>query len=123
MIPESETKTLGTTNVGKVRIKKLVDEKVFASEMQAFQFAVSFALSRQGISDKLSGLNTTWSRGASGVQELYDLTKNLRAQAFDSEPVLKTAERLAEWGLESLEEIYDERGQIDFCEILEERNE
>jgi len=118
MIPDSEPKQLGTTDVGKARSKKLVDEKVFSTEMQAFQFAVSFALSRGGISDKLSNVNTTWGVGASGVLQVYELTKNLRDQAFNSEPVLKTAERLAEWGLESLEELYEEKGLIDFCEIL-----
>jgi|APSaa5957512535_1039671.scaffolds.fasta_scaffold283325_1 hypothetical protein len=123
MIPVDEPKTLGTTDVGKARIKKLVEGKVFHSEMHAFQFAVSLALSRRGISDKLSGLNTTWHSGASGVLELYELTKNLRDQAFDSEPVLKTVERLAEWGLESLEEMHDEKGLIDFNEILEKGSE
>jgi hypothetical protein len=118
MISEDEKKTFGATIVGKARLKKLVEGKVFSSEIQAFQFAVSLALSRGGISAKMENVKTTWSTAASGVPELFELTKNLRDPAFDSEPVLKTVERLADWGLESLEEMYDEKGLIDFNEIL-----
>lgn len=114
---ENEPNTIGCTDRTKVKLERLKDEGYFNEMMDAYKFAVSYALASNAISDPLSKTGTIFNVGSIDRDRLlYDAVKALRPNS--DEPVYKTIERLAEWGINELAADADS-GDINFGAIFE----
>jgi len=115
-----EPKTIGLTPSTKVKLERLKTEGYFKEMQDAYKYAVGLALACGGISDPLRNSVTIYGTGdIDQDRALYDTVKILRSDMnIVSEPVYKTIERLAEWGVNELSGMAD-AGSIDFMSIIE----
>lgn len=113
---DKEPTTVGLTNATKQSLDRLKNEGYFYEMLDAYKFAVAYALACNAISPPLSNTTTIFNVGTLDKDRmLYNAVETLRHE--DDEPVYKTVERLAEWGIKEM--ISDaERGSIDFSNIF-----
>ena len=113
---DKEPTTVGLTNATKQSLDRLKNEGYFNEMLDAYKFAVSYALACNAISPPLSNTTTIFNVGTLDKDRmLYNAVEALRSE--QDEPVYKTVERLAEWGIKEM--IADaERGSIDFSSIF-----
>ena len=113
----NEPKTIRLTAETRKKLKHLKDDGYFHEMQDAFKFAVGLALSCHAIEESISNTGTIYGTGdIDQNNDLYETVKALRSDDID-EPVYKTVERLAEWGIK---ELYAESqsGEIDFSTPL-----
>lgn len=116
MTEYNEPKTIGLTNPTKEKLKRLKEDGYFNEMQDGYKFAVALALFNNAIETKIGTTGTMY--GASDLDqnnELYEVVKALRVDC--DEPVYKTIERLAEWGVKELYE-QAQNGEIDFSKLL-----
>lgn len=112
----NEPTTVGLTPTTKSRLKALKENGHFGEEKDAYIFAVSLAL-RCGAMAERGNFGTIFNIGSlDSSKELYEAVKALRQNT--DEPVYKTVERLAEWGVNELYAV-SETGEIDFSKWLQ----
>ncbi|MCB9980244.1 MAG: hypothetical protein H6863_03790 [Rhodospirillales bacterium] len=113
---DKEPTTVGLTNATKQSLDRLKNEGYFNEMLDAYKFAVAYALACNAISPPLSNTTTIFNVGTLDKDRmLYDAVEALRPE--EDEPVYKTVERLAEWGIKEM--MADaERGSIDFSNIF-----
>jgi hypothetical protein len=113
---DKEPTTVGLTNSTKQSLDRLKNEGYFYEMLDAYKFAVGYALACNAISPPLSNTTTIFNVGTLDKDRmLYNAVEALRVE--EEEPVYKTVERLAEWGIKEM--IADaERGSIDFSNIF-----
>lgn len=114
---ENEPTTVGITNKSKLILDRLKTDGYFNEMLDAYKFAVAYALACNAISPPLSNTTTIFNVGSlDRDHQLYDAVKSLRAD--HDEPVYKTIERLAEWGIQEMGSEAD-NGDIKFSSIFE----
>jgi len=113
---DNEPRTVGLSHETKTKLDRLKSDGHFLEMMDAYKFAIGLALASSAIHPPLKNTTTFVNVGSlDSDRALYDIVKLLRDEA--DEPVYKTAERLAEWGINELY-AQTENGTIDFSAIL-----
>lgn len=114
---DNEPVTVGCTEKTKAKLSRLKEDGYFSEMMDAYKFAVAYALASNAISPPLANAGTVFNVGSLDRDRLlYDSVKALRHDS--DEPVYKTVERLAEWGINELSADAD-AGTINFEGIFE----
>ena len=114
--------TIGLSPTAHEKLKNLAGHGYFNEMMDGYRFAIALALSRGAQPEKASSKRNTFVNIGSLDPErrLYEAVKALRED--DSEPVWKTAESLAEWGVEELTRLAED-GEIRFGELFSKGEE
>jgi Arc/MetJ-type ribon-helix-helix transcriptional regulator len=116
----AEPTTVGLSEGAHSKLQKLKESGHFSEMVEAYRFAIAFALSRGEISGRIK-TKTIFNVGTlDPEQELYVAIGALRES--EEEPVYRTAERLAEWGVEELYRRVG-KGEISIEELLMEAGE
>lgn len=113
-----EPTTVGLSDAAHAKLRQLKEDGFFAEMSEGYRFAVSLALAN-GIkpSKKKVSRGTIFNVGTLDPdQTLYNVVAILRDD--DSEPVWKTVEKLAEWGVDELSKL-SQQGDISFSEIFD----
>jgi hypothetical protein len=112
--------TVGLTETRHRMLQKLKEDGVFGEMVDGYRFAIALALAHGGIGDATGAgkRETMFNLGTLDPdQTLYVAISALRDTT--DEPVYRTAERLAEWGIEELHK-RSERGRLSLSELLDE---
>lgn len=116
-----EPTTVGLSNDAHDKLKELKESGEFAEMTDAYRFAIALALfrgadpgrGRQGSWTTVFNVGTLDSDGS-----LFTAVETLRSSELD-EPVWKTAERLADWGVEELHRMM-KSGKLPVAKLLRE---
>lgn len=115
---DAEPITVGIAKSAHSKLQRLKEDGFFNEMVDAYRFAVGLALAHGGATSDSSERQTLFNVGTLDPdRSLYTAVAALR-QPTD-EPVYKTLERLATWGVEELDR-RSERGMLSFAEILGE---
>ncbi len=119
MSRDAEPTTIGLTDGAHKKLQRLREDRHFAEMADAYRFAIALALAHGAIADDVrAGRQTIFNIGTLDPErELYQIIKALRIN--DDEPVYRTAERLAEWGVEELDRLAT-KGTIRFGTLADE---
>jgi len=115
-----EPNTIGLSAEGHARLKRLKEDGYFGEMRDAYKFAVALALAHGGIASELRSTVTIFNKGTLDRDgALLQAVSALRDKDLQGEPVYKTVERLAEWGVE---EVFRRamQGTLSFREIFGE---
>lgn len=113
---QNEPKTIGLSQETKAKLDRLKTDNHFSQMQDAYKFAVGLALASGAISPPLKNTITIFGSGdLDQDRSLYEVVKALRTDK--DEPVYKTIERLADWGVQELF-AQTEAGSIHFSSIL-----
>lgn len=113
----NEPKTIGLTSGTKEKLKRLMDDRYFHEMQDGYKFAVGLALSCNAIEKNMTNSGTMYGTGdLDQNNDIYETVKALRPADCD-EPIYKTVERLAEWGVKELYE-KAQNDEIDFSKLL-----
>ena len=115
----SEPTTIGLSDSCQGKLKKLKEDGYLAEMADGYRFAIALALAHGAIAEPSGGKRQTIFNVGTLDPEgtIYLAVKALREEV--SEPVWRTAERLAEWGVEELAR-RAESGTLSFAEIVNE---
>jgi len=117
MSSESEPTTIGLSDSAHIKLKRLKEDGYFGDMIDAYRFAIALALSRGSISEK-GTRKTVFNVGTLDPDKsLYYAINALREDK--DEPVYRTAERLAEWGIEEMFRLAEE-GNLILSDLLAE---
>lgn len=119
MSSESEPITIGLSSSTHGKLQRLKEDGVFAEMADGYRFAIALALAHGVAVPQLgANRNTIFNVGSLDPDKsIYHAVSALRADT--DEPVYRTAERLAEWGVEEMHR-REANGQISLAEILDE---
>jgi hypothetical protein len=119
MTQEKEPVTIGLSESGHQKLKRLKADGHFNEMVDGYRFAIALALAHGGVAPAVgSGKSTFVNVGTLDPDKsIYVAVATLRDA--EEEPVYRTAERLAEWGVEELSRRADD-GRFSVLEILEE---
>lgn len=119
MPKESEPTTIGLSDTAHGKLKRLKEDGHFLEMTDAYRFAIALALSHGAIAPVIKGSRQTiFNIGTLDPENsLYAAVSALREET--DEPVYRTAERLAEWGVEELSRLA-QTGEISFGELFRE---
>lgn len=116
-----EPVTIGLSNAAHGKLQRLKDDGHFDELMDGYRFAIGLALAHVADAPPLANRNTIFNVGSLDPdRSIYQVVAALRAT--QDEPVYRTAERLAEWGIE---EMYRqiETGSFSVVALLREAQE
>ena len=115
--PEPTTVALSVSTHGK--LKRLKEEGHFADMADAYRFAIALALAHGVTPGDITGARqTVFNIGTLDPDKsVYAAVSALRPDS--SEPVYRTAEKLAEWGLEELSNMAQD-GEIPFADLFKD---
>jgi hypothetical protein len=100
------------------KLQRLKEDGHFSEMLDAYRFAIGLALAHGGATADFSERQNLFNIGTLDPdRSLYTAVATLR-QPTD-EPVYKTVERLATWGVEELDR-RSQRGMLSFADILGE---
>lgn len=117
-VRDSEPVTVGIAKSAHPKLQRLKEDSYFNEMVDAYRFAVGLALAHGGATSDAPERQTLFNVGTLDPdRSLYTAVAALR-QPTD-EPVYKTLERLATWGVEELDR-RSQRGMLSFAEILAE---
>jgi hypothetical protein len=118
----NEPTTISLTHKAKNMLSEFKEQGIFDEMLDGFKLAISYALLHgQAYTFTNESKETYVNAGTDTNKEIYNIVKALRTD--DSEPVYKTAERLAEWGIRELYHIYKENGNnLPLNDILKKQN-
>jgi hypothetical protein len=119
---ESEPVTIGLGEDAHRKLQGLKESGYFAEMVDAYRFAVSLALAHGMSVPKLGPGRVTFLNVGSldPDKSLYLAVSTLREET--SEPVYRTTERLAEWGVEELDRLAS-AGQFSLTDLLQAASE
>lgn len=118
----NEPTTISLTHKAKSILSEFKEQGIFEEMLDGFKLAVSYALLYDQTYNITNEPRETYvNTGTDTNKEIYNIVKALRSD--DLEPVYKTAEKLAEWGIRELYQIYLDNGKnLPVTEILKKRN-
>lgn len=100
------------------KLQRLKEDGHFNEMLDAYRFAIGLALAHGGATSDFSERQNLFNVGTLDPdRSLYTAVATLRQPT--EEPVYKTVERLATWGVEELDR-RSQRGMLSFAEILGE---
>jgi len=106
MSSELEPTTIGLSDSAHIKLQRLKEDGYFGDMIDAYRFAIALALSRGEIAEK-GTRKTIFNVGTLDPDKsLYHAISALRED--EDEPVYRTAERLAEWGVEEMYRLAEE---------------
>ena len=115
---EHEPVNVGIGKSAHTKLQRLKEDEHFAEMLDAYRFAIGLALAHGGATSDFDERQNLFNVGTLDPdRSLYTAVATLR-QAVE-EPVYKTVERLATWGVEELDR-RSQRGTLSFAEILSE---
>jgi hypothetical protein len=119
METESEPTTVGLSDSAHVKLKRLKEEGHFADMTDAYRFGIALALAYGVTPGITSGSRQTiFNVGTLDPDKsLFAAVSALRPET--NEPVYRTAEKLAEWGVEEISRMA-ENGEISFSDLFRE---
>ncbi len=119
MKEETEPTTIGLSDAAHGKLQELKEAGHFGEMADAYRFAIALALAHGAIAPAIgAGRQTIYNVGTLDPDKtIYVAVSALRDAV--SEPVYRTAERLAEWGVEELHR-RSQSGHLSFAEILTE---
>jgi hypothetical protein len=113
-----EPTTVGLTNDGHDKLRRLKEDGHFAEMTDGYRFAIALALAHGAVPAAAGQRTTIVNVGTLDPdKQIYTVIKALY-EPLD-EPVYSIAERLAEWGVIELSRMA-ETGTLSFARILEE---
>jgi hypothetical protein len=116
----TEPPQIGVSESRHEKLRQLKDDGHFAEMADAYKFAVAFALLKGKSLEPQGKKITTFSTSTlDPTQALFSIVQETRES--ENEPVWRTIERLAEWGIEELTQIA-ESGEIVFSKLIEDAN-
>lgn len=113
-----EPVTIGLSNSAHGKLQRLKENAHFAELMDGYRLAIGLALAYGVDPSPLANRNTIFNVGSLDPdRSIYHAVQALRSR--QTEPVYRTAERLAEWGVE---EMYRqvETGMFSVVDLLRE---
>jgi hypothetical protein len=118
--PESEPITIGLSHAAHGKLQRLKEDGHFTEMTDGYRFAIALAIAHGVSVPKLGGSRTTiFNVGSLDPDRSIHLAVSALREDSD-EPVYRTAERLAEWGVEELFRRVEEQGRLSVAEILAE---
>ncbi len=120
MAMEAEPITIGLSHSAHGKLQRLKEDRYFAEMADGYRFAIALALAHGISAPKISGNRITIFNVGSldPDRSIYFAVSALRDE--EDEPVYRTAERLAEWGVEELFRRVQDEGRLSIAEILSE---
>jgi hypothetical protein len=116
--------TLSLTFKNKATLNLLTEEKVFKDMRDGFKFAVSLAVVKKHIPihEKLAGDKETFINIGTldPDKALADSVKALHPNP--EEAIYSFIEKLADWGIEKLQEYYNENNGFDLADFINENS-
>ena len=110
-----EPTTIGLTSATQDKLRALKEDGYFNEMQDAYRFAVGLALKNGAIELGKPKFETIYNVGTLDPDnEIYEVVRALRDNA--DEPVYKTVERLAEWGVKEISAISEQTGDIKFSQ-------
>jgi hypothetical protein len=100
----SEPTTLGLSLTGKAAAQRLIDEKVFLRQIDAYRFAIALGLAHGGYDTANLSRETMFNVGTLDPDGSLRTAVDLLRDALD-EPVYRSAERYAEWGFREMNRV------------------
>jgi len=116
-----EPTTVGLSQEAHEMLRGLKEQKLFAEMMDAYRFAIAYALAKGVIPPEISTTkNTIFNVGSfDPSKDVYAAISLLFSGDLTDLSVYKTGERLAEWGVRELDR-KSKSGEIDFSQIYNE---
>ena len=115
---EHELVNVGIGKSAHPKLQRLKEDGHFSEMVDAYRFAIGLALAHGGATSDFAERQNLFNVGTlDSDRSLYTAVATLRQPT--EEPVYKTVERLATWGVEELDR-RSQRGMLSFAEILEE---
>lgn len=112
----NEPKTIGLTSETKEKLRRLKEDGYFHEMQDGYKFAVGLAILYDALDSNMTNAGTMYGTGdLDQNKDIYEIVKALRTSA--DEPVYKTVERYAEWGVKELYEQSLNEG-INFSKLL-----
>ena len=116
-----EPNTVGLSPAGKVAVQRLIDGKIFLRQIDVYRFAIALGLAHGGYEGGIPKGDTMFNIGTLDPDgSLRTAVELLRGER--DEPVLRSAERYAEWGVREMDRAYA-GGSIRFSSWLAEAAE
>jgi len=117
MVMESEPTTIGLSDSAHRKLQRLKEDGYFGEMLDAYRFAVAVALSHGVIAER-GKRKTIFNIGTLDPDKaIYHAVSALIKE--ENEPVYRTVERLAEWGVIELYRLAEE-GKLEFSKLLED---
>jgi hypothetical protein len=116
---EAEPTTIGLSDVAHVRLRKLKEDGHFAEMADAYRFAIGLALAHGISPDPIAGSRTTIFNIGTLDPDGSIRTAVATLREPSDEPVYRSAERYAEWGVTELSR-RAETGTLSLAEVLRE---
>ena len=116
---DNEPTTVGLSDAAHAQLKSLKDREYFAEMADAYRFAIGLALAHGVAPGPVAGSRQTiFNVGTLDPDRLIHLAVATLREPTD-EPVYRSAERLAEWGVVELSRRAD-TGTLSLAEVLAE---
>jgi hypothetical protein len=116
MTEYTEPKTIGLTKSTQEKLRRLMEDEHIKEMQDGYKFAVGLALFNNAIEPNMGTSATMYGTGdLDQGQDIYETVKALRVDC--DEPIYKTVERLAEWGVKEMYE-QAQNGDLDFSKLL-----
>lgn len=115
---EHEPVNVGIGKATHPKLQRLKEDGHFGDMVDAYRFAICLALAHGGATTDFDERQNVFNVGTVDPdRSIYTAVAALRAPV--NEPVYKTVEKLATWGVEELDR-QSQRGTLSFAEILAE---
>jgi hypothetical protein len=115
---DHELVNVGIAKSAHPKLQRLKEDGHFSEMVDAYRFALALALAHGGATSDFTERQNVFNIGTLDPdRSLYTAVATLRQPT--EEPVYKTVERLATWGVEEMDR-RSQRGMLSFAEILTE---
>lgn len=115
----NEPTTIGLSEKAHSKLQQLKEDGHFSDMADGYRFAIALALAHGQIcKDAITGRTTIFNVGTLDPDNNIKMVISALREPTD-EPVYKTAEKLAEWGVEELHRLSKDR-KIPFAKLLDE---
>lgn len=115
---DHEPVNVGIAKSAHSKLQRLKEDGHFSEMLDAYRFAISLALAHGGVTSDFGERQNLFNVGTLDPDHsLYTAVATLRQPT--EEPVYKTVERLATWGVEELDR-RSQRGMLSLADILGE---
>lgn len=117
---ENDVTTVGLSETADDLLSQLHENEVFADKLDGYRFAVAFAIASGIVPQELTKRKTLFNVGSLDPGQLI---RSSIEMVYQDEAQLtspyRLAERLADWGVRELFELYS-HGKLDFVKLLSE---
>ena len=117
---EGEPITIGLSQTAHGKLQRLKEDGYFAEMADGYRFAVALALAHGVSVPRLGGSRVTiFNVGSLDPDRSVHIAVSALREEVD-EPVYRTVERLAEWGVDELYRRVQDQGRLSVAEIVAE---